>query len=84
MTISTDYDPASPVSQPTIEEGTLSSALKLAPAHRPLPNWVNEMNWTRRLWWHTKAYGTILGVALLAGGSLAVLLLHRQLRQLFR
>lgn len=85
MTISTDYDPASPVSLPTVEARALSSVLKLAPARRSLPSWVKaEMNWVRRLWWHTKAYGTILGVALLAGGSIVVLLFHRKLRQLFR
>lgn len=85
MTISTDYDPASTLNLTNTQESTLESSPRLVPVERSLPNWVKaEMNWVRRLWWHTKAYGTILGVALLAGGSIVVLLFHRKLRQLFR
>lgn len=83
MTIFTDYDPASTLTTP--QDSTLETSSKLALVRRSLPNWVKaEMNWSQQLWWHTKAYGTILSVVLLACGSLVVLFLHRQLRQLFR
>ncbi|HEY9858239.1 MAG TPA: hypothetical protein V6D16_01955 [Candidatus Obscuribacterales bacterium] len=38
----------------------------------------------QRLWWHTKGYGTVLGVLLLVGGSLVFLNLHWLTRQLLR
>ncbi|MBD2122235.1 hypothetical protein [Trichocoleus sp. FACHB-262] len=36
----------------------------------------------KRLWWHTKGYGTVLGVMLLVLGSLMFLNLHWLSRQL--
>lgn len=38
----------------------------------------------KRLWWHTKGYGTVLGVMLLIGGSLIFLNLHWLTRLLLR
>lgn len=39
-----------------------------------------EIAWLYRLWWHTKAYGTVLGIAVLTLGSLVVLFAHQRLR----
>nr|WP_290225703.1 hypothetical protein [Trichocoleus desertorum] len=38
----------------------------------------------KRLWWHTKGYGTVLGVMLLVLGSLVFLNLHWLGRQLLQ
>ncbi|HEY9750635.1 MAG TPA: hypothetical protein V6C63_18280 [Allocoleopsis sp.] len=54
----------------------------------PLPSLRQPTNLSlailKRLWWHTKGYGTVLGVMVLIGGSLIFLNLHWLTRLLLR
>jgi hypothetical protein len=52
---------------------------------RGIPSlWVATVSVLKRVWWHTKSYLPIMGILLLAAGSLLVLQLHWLSRRLLQ
>lgn len=85
MTISVRPDRTTNLDLHPLAEETLNVPSELAPASSPLLALANAaIAFPYRLWWHTKAYGTILGIVALASVSLVVLFLHQRLRRLFQ
>lgn len=86
MTISTEFDRAISLNVLNAERSISDHP---APVHRPPLAWIRavilesfakQIALIDRCWWQAKAYGTILGVVLLAAGSLLVLFLHQWIR----
>jgi hypothetical protein len=85
MTISARLDRIATLDLHSLEEETFNVPTELAPVSSPLVALVNAaIALPYRFWWHTKAYGTILGIVALASVSFVVLFLHQRLRRSFQ